>query len=83
MVEVDARIQKVLNIGVSLDRGVGPIPLQRWITCARVSMLGPVSAAFMILYFHCARDTSSLISSVCISFSASRCGSPVDVGYSR
>jgi hypothetical protein len=36
--------------------GAGPDPVQRGITNVRVSTLGPVSVAFTILSFHCARD---------------------------
>jgi hypothetical protein len=49
--EVDARIHKVLDLGVSPDLRVRPVPLQRGIASARVSTLGPVSAAFVILSF--------------------------------
>jgi hypothetical protein len=34
----------------------GPIPLWREIASVRVSTLGPVSVALVILSFHCARD---------------------------
>jgi hypothetical protein len=54
--EVDAWIHKVLDLGVSLNPRVGPVPLWRGIASARVSMLGPISTAFMILSFHDAHD---------------------------
>jgi hypothetical protein len=53
---VDAWIHKVLDLGVSLNPRVGPVPLWRGIASARVSMLGPISTAFMILSFHDAHD---------------------------
>jgi hypothetical protein len=53
VVEVDARIHKVLDLGVNLNPGVGPVPLQRGVTSARVSMPGSISVAFVILSFHC------------------------------
>jgi hypothetical protein len=55
-VEVDARIHKVLDLGVSPNPRVGPIPLRRGIASARVSTLGPVWVAFMILSSHGAHD---------------------------
>jgi hypothetical protein len=58
MVEVDARIHKVRDLGVNPNHGVDPIPLRRAIASARVSMLGPISVAFMILSFHCTRDNA-------------------------
>jgi hypothetical protein len=54
--EIDARIHKVLDLGVNLNPEVGPVPLWRGVACARVSMLGPISAAFAILSFLCAHD---------------------------
>jgi hypothetical protein len=55
-VEVEARIHKVLDLGVFPIPGAGPIPLWSGITSVMVSTLGPVSMAFVILSFHCARD---------------------------
>jgi hypothetical protein len=54
--EVDGRIHKVLDIGVSLNPGVGPVPLRKGITSASVSTLGPVSVAFALKSFHDACD---------------------------
>jgi hypothetical protein len=54
--EVEAQIHKVLDLGVNLNSGANPVPLRRGITSVRVSTLGPVSSAFMILSFHCACD---------------------------
>jgi hypothetical protein len=56
VVEVDARIHKVLDLGVNLNPGVGPVPLQRGVTSTRVSMPGSISVAFVILSFQCTRD---------------------------
>jgi hypothetical protein len=51
-VEVDAQIHKVLDLKVNPNPRVGPVSLWRGIASSRVSMLGPVLAAFMILSFH-------------------------------
>jgi hypothetical protein len=56
MVEVEARIRKVLDLGVIPTPSADPVPLRRGITSVRVSTLGPVSTTFMILSFHCCRD---------------------------
>jgi hypothetical protein len=55
-VEVDSRIHMVLDLGLHLNPGAGPVPLWRGVTSARVSMIGPVSVAFVTLPFFCARD---------------------------
>jgi hypothetical protein len=55
-VEVEARIRKVLDFEVILTPGAGPILLQGGIASVRVSTLGPVAMAFVILSFHCAHD---------------------------
>jgi hypothetical protein len=54
--EVDAWIHRVLDLRVSPNPRVGPVPLWKGIASTRVSTLGPVSAAFVILSFHNARD---------------------------
>jgi hypothetical protein len=54
--EVEARMHKALDLRVILIPSVDPIPIRRGITSARVSTLGPISVAFMILSFHCAHD---------------------------
>jgi hypothetical protein len=54
--EVDGRIHKVLDLGVSPNPGVGPVPLRKGITSASVSTLGPVSVAFALKSFHDACD---------------------------
>jgi hypothetical protein len=56
MVEVEAWIHKVLDLGVISTPGASPVPLRRGITSVRVSNLGPIDAAFMILSFHYTRD---------------------------
>jgi hypothetical protein len=56
VVEVKARICKVLDSVVTLSPDAVPDPLQRGIASVRVSILGPIPVAFMILSFHCARD---------------------------
>jgi hypothetical protein len=56
MAEVDSQIHKVLDPGVSLNPRAGPAPLQDGVARARVSMLGPISVAYAMLSFHCARD---------------------------
>jgi hypothetical protein len=53
--EVDSWVHKVLDLGVNLNPGAGPAPLQDGVARPRVSTLGPVSAAYVILTFHCAR----------------------------
>jgi hypothetical protein len=54
--EVEAWIDKVLDLGVNPTPSAGPIPLQRGIASVRVSTLGPVLVAFTILSFQCTRD---------------------------
>jgi hypothetical protein len=56
VVEVEARIRKVLNLGVITTPGAAPVPLWRGIASVRVSTLGPISMAFTILSLHCTRD---------------------------
>jgi hypothetical protein len=56
MVEVDARIHKVLDLGLSPNPRVGPVPLRRGIASVTVSTLGPVLVAFMILSSHGSHD---------------------------
>jgi hypothetical protein len=55
-VEVEARIHKVLALGVIPTTGAGPIPLRRGIASVRISTLDPIFVAFMILSFHYACD---------------------------
>jgi hypothetical protein len=54
--EVEIRICKVLDSAAIPPPGAGPNPLRRGITSIRVGTSGPVSAAFTIFSFHCARD---------------------------
>jgi hypothetical protein len=54
--EVDARIYKVLDLGVNLNPVAGPAPLQGGVASARLSTLDLVSMAFTVLSFHCACD---------------------------
>jgi hypothetical protein len=54
--EINTWIHKVLNLGVDSYLGAGLAPLREWATSTRVSMFGPVSAAYMILSFYCACD---------------------------
>jgi hypothetical protein len=56
MVEVEAWIHKVLDLGVNSTPGVGPVPIRRGIASVGVSTLGPVLVAFMILSLNCAHD---------------------------
>jgi hypothetical protein len=63
--EVEARIHKVLDSAVIPSLCVGPDPLQRWIASVRVSTLGPVSIAFVILSFHCAHDLAQGLKDGC------------------
>jgi hypothetical protein len=56
MAEVDTQIHKVLDLRLNPNPQVGPAPLRRGVTSARVSTLGPISAAFAILSFHYTRD---------------------------
>jgi hypothetical protein len=50
--EVNVQIHKVLDLGVNPNPGSSPSSLQGGVAMARVSMLGPVLMAFMILSFH-------------------------------
>jgi hypothetical protein len=52
VVEVKARIHKVLDSATTLSPGTGPDPLRRGVTSVRVSTLEPVSMGFVILSFH-------------------------------
>jgi hypothetical protein len=63
--EVDTRIHRVLDLGVNLKPGAGPAPLQEGVASARVSTLGPVLTAFMILSFHCARGLTQGVRDCC------------------
>jgi hypothetical protein len=54
--EVEDQIHKVLDLGVNLNSGAGPVPLRRGIASVRVSTLAPVSVAFTNLSFCCACD---------------------------
>jgi hypothetical protein len=54
--EVEARIRKVLDSTIIPSHGAGSDPLRRGITSVRVSTLGPISAAFVILSFYYACD---------------------------
>jgi hypothetical protein len=54
--EDDTRIHKVLDLRVNPIVGADPAPLRRGVASAWVSTLSPVSSAFTIIYFHCARD---------------------------
>jgi hypothetical protein len=51
-IEVDTRIHKVMYVKVNSNPRAGLVPLWRGVASARVSMLGPVLAAFTILSFH-------------------------------
>jgi hypothetical protein len=55
-VEVEAGIHIVLDLSVMHTHDAGPIPLGSGIASIRDSTLGPISTAFVILSFHCARD---------------------------
>jgi hypothetical protein len=55
-VEVDSCIHKVLGLRVNPNQRASPTPLQGGVARARVSMLGPVSAACTILSFHGTHD---------------------------
>jgi hypothetical protein len=52
-VEEEARIHKVLDLGVNLTPGASPIPLWRGIAIVIVSTLGPILVTITILPFHC------------------------------
>jgi hypothetical protein len=56
--EINAQIHKVLDLGVNLNPGAGPVPVRRGITSVRVSTLGPILAALAILSFHCAHNSA-------------------------
>jgi hypothetical protein len=63
--EVEAQIHKILDLGVNPFPGARPIPLRRGITSVRVSTLGHVLAAFMILSFHYAHDPAHSLGGGC------------------
>jgi hypothetical protein len=54
--KVEAQMHKVLDLRVNLNSSADLVPLWRGITSVRVSTLGPISVAFMILSFHYARN---------------------------
>jgi hypothetical protein len=56
MTEVDSWIHKVLDLGVNPNPRAGLALLQEGVASARVSMLGLVSTAYVILSFYCAHD---------------------------
>jgi hypothetical protein len=55
-VELFAWIHNVMDLDDNPNPRVGPAPLPGGVASARVSTLDPISAAFMILYFHYACD---------------------------
>jgi hypothetical protein len=54
-VEVNSQIHKVMDLGINPNPKASPAPLQEGVASARVSTIGPISTAYMILSFHCAR----------------------------
>jgi hypothetical protein len=50
--EINTQIHKVLDHGANPKPEASPAPLQEWVANTRVSLFGPVSAAYAILYFH-------------------------------
>jgi hypothetical protein len=50
-VEVNSRIHKVFDLGADLNSGASPAPLQGGVASAWVSMLCPISVAYVILSF--------------------------------
>jgi hypothetical protein len=68
-VEVESQIRKVLDLGVNLTPGVGPVPLLRGITSVRVSTSGPVLASRFYV-FHYVRNL--------VQGRGSGCGEPQD-----
>jgi hypothetical protein len=56
MVEVEAHIHRVMDLGVIPTPGAGPILVQRGITSIKVSTLGPISMDFVIISFNHAHD---------------------------
>jgi hypothetical protein len=63
--EVEARIHKVLDSTIIASPGIGPDALRRGITSIRVSTLGLISTAFMILSFHYAQDLAQSLGDGC------------------
>jgi hypothetical protein len=53
--DVNAWIHKVLDLRANSNLGVDPTLLQEGVAVSRVSMFGPILAAYVILSFHCAR----------------------------
>jgi hypothetical protein len=56
VVDVNSWIHNVLDLGVDSNPGASPAPLQEGLASARVSMLGPILAAYTILSSHHAHD---------------------------
>jgi hypothetical protein len=56
VVEIDARIHKVLDLRIKLNPRACPTTLQGGVASARICTLGLVLIAFMILSFHYTLD---------------------------
>jgi hypothetical protein len=56
VIEVEAWIHMVLDLGVNQNSSPVPVPLRRVVTSIRVSTLDPILAAFTILSFHHGHD---------------------------
>jgi hypothetical protein len=54
--KVEEWIHNVLDLGVNLNPGPGPVPPWRGIASVSVSTSGPILAAFVIISFHCAHN---------------------------
>jgi hypothetical protein len=51
VLEINTWIHKELDLGADLNPGTSPAHLQEGVVSIGVSMFGPISAAYMILYF--------------------------------
>jgi hypothetical protein len=56
VVQVEARIRKVLDSAATPSPGTGPDPIRRGVASVRLSTLESIATDFMILSFHYAHD---------------------------
>jgi hypothetical protein len=51
-VEINTQMRKILDLGANPNSGAGPVPLQEGVASTKVSMFGPILAAYAILSFN-------------------------------
>jgi hypothetical protein len=63
--EVNTKIHKVLDLGANPSPGASPTSLHEGVASNRVSMFGPISVAYVILFFHHAHILAQRIGGAC------------------